>query len=212
MRKYWLELTPSEAANVDLPCDDVIAPVNEAGEECPWPWETQQRAETPMGQYYCVYCGTTCVAGVAHPDFGVTVLATGSRAWSDRDAVLGVLGALPELLGVAPRAILFRTGAARGLDTIAHGGAVQLGMRRDPVPANWKRDGRKKAGPIRNQAMVDRFPQPTLCLAFPHPRLDSRGTRDCMARCERARIPVWEYGVTELAAIAAMVATRVITT
>lgn len=54
------------------------------------------------------------------------------------------------------------------------------------VPADWATLG-NRAGPIRNQAMVD-LGDYLACLAFPLG--ESRGTRDCMARAEAAGIPV----------------------
>jgi hypothetical protein len=39
------------------------------GEECPWPWEPQQLAGAPMGQYHCGYCGEMCIAGMEHTDY-----------------------------------------------------------------------------------------------------------------------------------------------
>lgn len=53
--------------------------------------------------------------------------------------------------------------------------------------AAWVTHGRA-AGPIRNQEMVNLGAD--LCLAYP--LADSRGTKDCMAKAERAGIPVWD--------------------
>lgn len=57
--------------------------------------------------------------------------------------------------------------------------------------ANWKKYG-KRAGPIRNQAMVDHGTD--LCLAYPLP--SSRGTYDCIKRAVAAKIrtEVYEIG------------------
>lgn len=56
-------------------------------------------------------------------------------------------------------------------------------------PADWEKHGRK-AGPLRNQRMVDLGAD--VCLAFPYG--ESRGTRDCARRAEMAGIPVeWIY-------------------
>lgn len=68
----WNELTPEEAAENELVCiegSSVIGPINELGEECPWPWEPQQLGGTPMGQYHCGYCGGMQLAGVEHSDW-----------------------------------------------------------------------------------------------------------------------------------------------
>lgn len=68
--RSWRDIAPEHAVNIDLSADlSIDAPLNEAGERCPWPWEPQQLKGVPMGQYHCVYCGAMCVAGVAHPDY-----------------------------------------------------------------------------------------------------------------------------------------------
>jgi hypothetical protein len=56
---------------------------------------------------------------------------------------------------------------------------------RQPVrcPALWTQHG-KKAGPMRNQAMVDLLPE--IGIAFP----GGNGTADMAARCRAAKIPV----------------------
>ncbi len=73
----------------------------------------------------------------------------------------------------------------RGVDRVAHYGALALGWGVDPWPAEWARLG-NGAGPKRNQEMVDSGAD--LCLAFP--LQDSRGTWDCARRAHRAGIPV----------------------
>jgi hypothetical protein len=42
-----------------------------------WPWEAQQLVGVPMGMFHCNYCGAMCVAGLPHPDWGLTQ----SKAW-----------------------------------------------------------------------------------------------------------------------------------
>jgi hypothetical protein len=67
----WRDIEPVDATDINLAERlDITAPLNEAGERCPWPWEPQQLVGVPMGQYHCRYCGAMCVAGVAHPDYG----------------------------------------------------------------------------------------------------------------------------------------------
>lgn len=69
--KSWREFTPKEAAEQKLHCDgeNIKGPMNEAGEECPWPWEPEQLAGAPLGQYHCSYCGGMQVAGIPHMDW-----------------------------------------------------------------------------------------------------------------------------------------------
>ncbi|QRY51792.1 SLOG family protein [Mycolicibacterium septicum] len=120
------------------------------------------------------------------------VLVTGSRSHADRMQVWLALGAE------------FRHAEAQGLPMVViegqcpHGGADAHAERwaqvsnteglpvwHDPFPANWKELG-KRAGPYRNQQMVDSGAD--VCLAFP--TAESRGTWDCIRRAEAAGIPV----------------------
>lgn len=69
--RSWRDIDPADAADLNLADDLTIsAPLNESGERCPWPWDPQQLAGAPMGQYHCPYCGAMCIAGVPHPDYG----------------------------------------------------------------------------------------------------------------------------------------------
>lgn len=67
--KDWTEIAPKDATGIVLPQDDIRGPVNELGEQCPWPWEPQQLIVAPLGQYHCSFCGAMAVAGVLHPDY-----------------------------------------------------------------------------------------------------------------------------------------------
>lgn len=68
--RYWHDIAPKDATSLDLSKRlDIEAPLNENGERCPWPWEPQQLADVPMGQYHCPYCGAMVVAGVRHLDY-----------------------------------------------------------------------------------------------------------------------------------------------
>lgn len=66
----WQDIAPRDAVNLNLTVRlDITAPLNEAGERCPWPWEPQQLSGAPLGQYHCGYCGAMCAAGIPHPDY-----------------------------------------------------------------------------------------------------------------------------------------------
>ena len=77
-----------------------------------------------------------------------------------------------------------------------YGGAVKYasdwarnnGAIDESYPADFKKLG-KKAGPLRNQEMVDSGAE--VCLAFPED--DSRGTWDCVRKAKKAGIPVKIY-------------------
>ena len=69
---HWQDITPAQAAvlfpNGAVP-DDVILPLTEDGQWCPWPWEPQQLTNAPLGMYHCAYCGSMVMAGLPHPDY-----------------------------------------------------------------------------------------------------------------------------------------------
>ncbi len=139
------------------------------------------------------------------------VLVTGSRNWTDRDAIARALMAQYREYG--PLTVVHGK-AKRGADAIAdqwctHVRGLGYDVVAEPHPADWERpctqycrhrprtrDGRPYcpvAGNLRNQEMVDLGA--AVCLAFPLP--DSRGTIDCMNRADKACIPVDNYGKVE---------------
>lgn len=103
------------------------------------------------------------------------VLVCGGRDYDDFEQVCRVL----DRIGVT----FLIHGAARGADSLAHKWAKSRDIRGVACPANWERDG-KRAGPIRNQRMLDMGPE--LVVAFP----GGRGTEDMIARSERAGVTV----------------------
>ncbi|MFE0692867.1 hypothetical protein [Streptomyces sp. NPDC058869] len=69
-QRAWTDIAPSDATELNLATDLTIsAPLNENGDRCPWPWEPQQLAGAPIGQYHCAYCGAMVLAGVPHLDY-----------------------------------------------------------------------------------------------------------------------------------------------
>lgn len=66
--KHWSEISPSDAVGITLPHEGIRGPMNEMGEECPWPWDPQQLVGAPIGQYHCPACGGMVVAGMPHLD------------------------------------------------------------------------------------------------------------------------------------------------
>jgi hypothetical protein len=77
-------------------------------------------------------------------------------------------------------------GNARGADRLADRWASKMGIPCRRFDADWKTH-RRKAGPIRNQQMIDEG-KPDLVIAFPGPP----GTADMTARAKRHGIPVTE--------------------
>lgn len=116
------------------------------------------------------------------------VCVTGGRDYSDRDNVLQVVTALAVFYGEELRCM---DGAAKGADTLFHEAAVSLGVRTKRFPADWNTHG-KKAGPIRNQEMVDYLVwcrtqgHSVQVVAFP----GGTGTANMIERAERAGIDV----------------------
>jgi hypothetical protein len=106
------------------------------------------------------------------------ILVCGSRRWTDKALVR-------EYLKQYPGATVVH-GGCRGADALAGEVAAELDMPVEVYRAHWSLGPR--AGPIRNQEMVDS--KPDLVVAFLLP--ESRGTWDCVARAKRARIPVNE--------------------
>lgn len=70
MARLWSDIAPEDATKLNAKSDPtIVAPLNENGEECPWPWEPQQLVGVPLGQYHCLYCGAMVIAGVPHIDY-----------------------------------------------------------------------------------------------------------------------------------------------
>ena len=117
------------------------------------------------------------------------ILVTGSRYWTDVDTIGRALFAWCRILSADGSDVVLVHGACHlgGADIIARDIWLGKGFTDEPHPAE-RRDGRL-LGPERNQRMVDLGAD--VCLAFPLP--GSRGTRDCMKRAEKARIPVYAY-------------------
>ena len=112
------------------------------------------------------------------------LLVTGSRHWRDPRPVEYALREAWYDLGRG-EVVLVHGAEPNGLDTLAAQIWEAHNLPTEAHPADWGRHG-KKAGPIRNQEMVDRGAD--LCLAFP--LAGSRGTVDCMQRAEAAYIEV----------------------
>jgi hypothetical protein len=98
-------------------------------------------------------------------------------------------------------------GAARGADTLGAMWASKALLPVQEFPANWmdidapgavlihgpgSRVYNARAGLDRNQRMIDEG-KPDLCVAFKRSGLRNSGTKDMIARCVAACIPVYEY-------------------
>lgn len=109
------------------------------------------------------------------------VLVCGGRDYSDRARVFAVLDRFRDRFGCT--ALIH--GAARGADSLAGEWAMARGVLEIREPADWKLNG-KAAGPIRNQAMLDKH-APQACVAFP----GGTGTADMVRRAKDAGLTVY---------------------
>lgn len=116
------------------------------------------------------------------------VLICGGRDFADRAGmtrILDYLNAFGADMGLPlPRFAAIIHGNARGADRLAGEWARLRGIPEESYPADWGRYG-KRAGPIRNQEMLDRA-KPDLVIAFP----GGRGTTDMIARAEKANVRI----------------------
>ena len=110
------------------------------------------------------------------------VLICGSRTmpWKFQDLVLETIR------GLGPQIELI-LGGANGADTLAHLAGIHLKLPYRRFEADWETHG-KRAGPIRNQRMLDEGPE--LVVAF-HPITGcTSGTLDMIRRAQAANVPV----------------------
>jgi hypothetical protein len=82
-------------------------------------------------------------------------------------------------------------GACRGADVRGEWAARFLGIPFQPFPAEWKKYG-LAAGPIRNRQMLVEG-KPDLVMAFHDNLKNSKGTRDMLARADKASIEARHY-------------------
>ena len=130
------------------------------------------------------------------------ILCAGGRNYRDSHLPEIALNLLYEWARLAGEPLIVIHGDAPGLDRIVRkwtewAQGEQMAVAQKPYPARWDLFG-KRAGPLRNQAMIDQENLPSspidLGLVFPDP--DSTGTYDCAQRMCEVGIPVWmnEWG------------------
>jgi len=110
------------------------------------------------------------------------VLVCGGR---DQDDYVWVKVALDGILEEMPIDLILH-GNAPGADALADNWACGNGIDRVIFPATWALG--RKAGPLRNQRMID-IGKPDLCVALP----GGKGTADMVRRCKKAGIEVREF-------------------
>lgn len=131
------------------------------------------------------------------------VIVCGSRTWGVApynastseielaQAQRNTLGVRVAALSVVAAHVEVIVGGALGADTYAELEARSLGLDVTVVQPEWQRYG-KRAGMIRNQAMLDR--KPDLVIAFTRDILSSKGTRHMVTIARKAGIPVEVIG------------------
>lgn len=108
------------------------------------------------------------------------VLICGSRFYTDYNRILQYVRSLENAVIIA--------GGAKGADTLAVMAAKACSFTFREYPAQWEKYG-KKAGPIRNQTMLD-MEKPDIVAAF-HEDIDSsKGTKDMVTRAIKSGVPV----------------------
>ena len=111
------------------------------------------------------------------------LLVCGGRDYNDMDYVASCLQYVHDTRGIE----LIIHGDATGADNV---GIPHTGDEYHVWPEHWRRLGRR-AGPLRNQAMLDNE-QPDGVVAFP----GGDGTADMTTRARAGGVPVWEPAKT----------------
>jgi hypothetical protein len=115
------------------------------------------------------------------------ILVTGDRYFKNAEVVVNILKSYIDMDNT------FIVGGARGVDSLAERYVSSQGCHVAVVNALWGFYG-KKAGHLRNKAMLDL--KPDLVIAI-HPDIEnSKGTKNCVKQAEKLGIPVIRrYGV-----------------
>jgi hypothetical protein len=118
------------------------------------------------------------------------ILITGSREWDDEEKISGAFDSALREMGFLPsihHGVIVVHGGADGADRLAGQVAMRRGWKVEVYPAAWDEKG-PKAGPLRNQEMVDEGAD--ICLAFFKDGAANKGTADCVKKAEKAGITV----------------------
>jgi hypothetical protein len=115
-------------------------------------------------------------------------LVTGSRTWSDRQAILNALREHASQPGL----VVVHGACPKGADALADELAREYGVQVERHPADWGAHGRA-AGFVRNAKMVGLGAD--VCLAFIHN--GSKGATMTADLAEKAGIPTWRFTVED---------------
>lgn len=123
------------------------------------------------------------------------ILVCGGRDFNDWNKLELELNRIIESRYTNYDEIVIIEGGAKGADSLARDYADIYDLGHIKYPAQWGKYG-NKAGPIRNQQMLDEG-KPDLVVAFHgKPREDGRrtGTQDMVSRAKKAGVKVIEIG------------------
>ena len=114
------------------------------------------------------------------------ILITGDRNWDFKQAEAVV----NRLIAKHTREdmLIVHGDCPTGVDAAFELAATRWGILTEKHPANWDKFG-DRAGPIRNQEMVDL--NADFCIAVHRGLSRSKGTKDCVNRCLKAAIVVY---------------------
>ena len=116
------------------------------------------------------------------------VLVSGGRDWGKEEREVHAVERVIESL---PNGSVVIEGEARGADSLARDLALARGLQVLRFPAKWKEHG-PKAGPIRNQQMLDEgFPQ--VLIYFHDDLSQSRGTAHMVRAALKAGVKTYRY-------------------
>lgn len=111
----------------------------------------------------------------------IRVVVTGGRGYNDVEAIDRELSRV--VRSARERKIVIINGGAPGLDSLVEKWCLEKGVPCITMKAPWASHYGRRAGPIRNQWMID-FALPTYAIVFP----GGNGTADMHARIKAAGI------------------------
>ena len=114
------------------------------------------------------------------------VLVTGGRIWHNKKETHAILDHINQEHGIS----VIIHGDAVGADRLCRDWAITRGIEHLSFPirsSDWIRWG-KKAGPRRNQQMIDEG-HPDVLVVF----LGQNGTNDMISRAKRTGIEIWDF-------------------
>ena len=109
------------------------------------------------------------------------ILVCGGRDYYDENKIMEVL---TDVIGLEKNVLVIHGACKTGTDSIVQKFCDSYLVTTKPYPANWEKFGRR-AGPIRNQQMLDDNPDIDVFIAFP----GGAGTKDMVKKAMQSKIP-----------------------